>query len=104
LCESVRSGLFFGVKLLESLLQLGRQFVETALAARLQVDVVKLALLLQLLVAKGAGKVLHTPSLVEGTERVTGNDQIAHETQIAEQLMIVRFTVRLTFLLVMSMT
>lgn len=47
---------------------------------------------------------MHTPGLVQRSEHISGNDLIAHEAQIPEQLVVMRLAVGQAALLVMTMT
>jgi len=84
--------------------ELPGKLVVTFLANRLQIDLIKLGLLIHLLVTNGASKVVHTPSFVESGEYVALNDLVAHKTQVAEQLVVMSLTIGKAFLLVMAMS
>lgn len=83
--------------------QLVREPFVALLADRFLVVLEKLGLLVELLVADRARKVMHAPGLVEGGENVPGDDLVANEAQIAEELMIVRLAVGHSTLLVVPM-
>lgn len=87
-----------------SLLQLLRELVVALLARWPQVELEELRLLVHLLVAEGAGEVMNAPRLVQRREHVSGDNLIANEAKIPEQLMIMGFAVGEALLLVMTMT
>ena len=62
------------VELLQPQLQLSWKPLVALLADRLEVDLVELGLLLQELVAGGAGKVVRAPGLVQGVNHVALDD------------------------------
>lgn len=83
--------------------QLVREPFVALLADRFLVVLEELGLLVELLVADRARKVMHAPGLVEGGENVPGDNLVANEAQITEQLMIVRLAVGHSALLVVPM-
>ena len=62
------------MELLQPQFQLARKPLVALLADRLEVDLVELGLLLEQLVARGAGKVVRTPRLVQGVHHVALDD------------------------------
>jgi len=65
-----------------------------ALAHRLLIALVELALQVQLGIADGARKVVDAPCLVQGREHISSDDLVAHEAQVAKQQMVVGLAVR----------
>lgn len=83
--------------------QLAGELVVALLTDRLLVVLVKLRLLIQDVIANGAGEVMDAPGLVECRKHIPAGDLIAHEAQVPKQLMVVRLTVSQTSLFVVPM-
>ena len=62
------------MELLQPQFQLAREPLVALLADRLEVHLVELGLLLEQLVARGAGKVVRAPGLVQGVHHVSLDD------------------------------
>lgn len=88
--------------LLQPLLQLDGKVVVAFLAHRLQIKLVELGFLRHFGVTNGAGKVVDTPRFIQSRENVARDNRITDETHVPEQLMIVRFAVGKSLLLVVS--
>jgi len=76
--------------------------VVTLFANGFEVDLVELCLDCHFLVARGAGKVVDTPGLVEGGEDVALDDLVADVAQVAKQLVVVGLAVGQTLPLVVT--
>jgi hypothetical protein len=74
------------------------------LADWLEVDLVELCFYGHLLVARGAGKVVDAPGLVERGEHVALDDLVAHVAEVAKQLVVVRLAVGQALALVVTVT
>lgn len=74
----------FIVGFLQAFLQLRRELVIAVLTYWFLVKFEKLGLLTHFAVTDGAGKMVHTPGLVEGTEHISINNVVADKADVAE--------------------
>jgi len=84
--------------------QVARVPVVALFANWFEVDLVELCLDCHLLVAGGAGEVVHAPRLVQGREHVSLDDVVANMAEVSEQLVVVCLAISQSFPLVVAIS
>lgn len=99
----VSSGLGF-VVLFKPQPQLPWIFIVAFLTNWLQIDLIELCFQVHLLVAGGAGKVIHAPGFVQGCKHITLDHLVTGVAKVAKKLMVVSLAESQTFSLVMPVS